>query len=301
MDFARLLLPDFALIAVGFLLCRYTPLGREMWEQLERLVFYVLFPVLLFSSIVRNPLQVGEASGLMAGGLLLGVTGIGLALALPKMPVIGRHIEARAHAGAAQVAYRFNSYVALSVAERLAGAPGLQLLAVLIGTCVPLLNAASVWPMARHAQTSFAGVLARHPLIIATVAALIANFAGFRFPAWIEPTVNRVGASAIPIGLMAAGAGMRLGSMARQKVLSVSVLGIKHLVLPLVAWVLVRLLGLDATQATVLLLYSALPTAANCYVIASRMGYDGGYVAGLVTLSTLLGVLSLTFAIGVLR
>jgi hypothetical protein len=30
------------------------------------------------------------------------------------------------------------------------------------------------------------------------------------------------------------------------------------------------------------------------------MGYNGGYVAGLVTLSTLLGVLSLPFALGVL-
>ena len=94
---------------------------------------------------------------------------------------------------------------------------------------------------------------------------------------------------------------MRLGSVAQQKVLSTSVLVIKHLLQPLIAWVLIRLLGLDATQATVLLLYAALPTAANCYVIASRMGYDGGYVAGLVTLSTLLAIGSLTFAIGVLR
>ncbi|MGA1726255.1 MAG: AEC family transporter, partial [Burkholderiaceae bacterium] len=31
----------------------------------------------------------------------------------------------------------------------------------------------------------------------------------------------------------------------------------------------------------------------SCYVLAARMGYDGPYVAGLVTLSTLLGMLSL--------
>jgi predicted permease len=300
-DFARLLLPDFALIACGFLLCRYTPLGSELWEQVERLVFYLLFPVLLFVSIVRNPLSFGEASGLMAAGLLLGVVGIALAFSLPRMPLLGRHIDARAHAGAAQVAFRFNSYVALAVAERLAGPVGLQLLAVLIGACVPLLNAASVWPMARHGQTGFLRALATHPLIIATVLALAANAFGFRFPAWLQPSVERVGASAIPLGLLAAGAGMRLGSIAQQKVLSVSVLTIKHLLHPLIAVVLIRLLQLDATQATVLLLYAALPTAANSYVVASRMGYDGGYVAGLVTLSTLLAIGSLTFAIGVLR
>jgi hypothetical protein len=36
-------------------------------------------------------------------------------------------------------------------------------------------------------------------------------------------------------------------------------------------------------------------------VLAARMGYDGAYVAGLVTLSTLLGMASLSFALGVLR
>jgi len=45
----------------------------------------------------------------------------------------------------------------------------------------------------------------------------------------------------------------------------------------------------------------ALPTASTCYVLATRMGYNGPYVAGLVTLSTLSGMLSLPFALGVLR
>ena len=39
----------------------------------------------------------------------------------------------------------------------------------------------------------------------------------------------------------------------------------------------------------------------NAYVLAARMGYDGAYVAALVTLSTLLGMLSLPFALGILR
>ncbi|HRN08195.1 MAG TPA: AEC family transporter, partial [Ottowia sp.] len=43
-----------------------------------------------------------------------------------------------------------------------------------------------------------------------------------------------------------------------------------------------------------------LPTASSCYVLAARMGYNGPYVAGLVTLSTVLGVASLPFALGVL-
>jgi predicted permease len=77
-------------------------------------------------------------------------------------------------------------------------------------------------------------------------------------------------------------------------------LTIRHFVLPLVALGLARLFHLDPVQTTVLLAFSALPTASSGYVLAARMGYDGAYVAGLVTLSTLLGMLSLPFALGML-
>ena len=301
MEFARLLFPDFSLIACGFLLCRYTALDRTVWEQVESLVYYFLFPVLLFYSIVRSPLDFASASGLMGAGLLLGVSGIALAYALPHLPLLRSRIERREHAAAAQVAFRFNSFIALALAERLAGAQGLQLIAVLIGVCVPLFNIGAVWPMARHGETGFAAALVRNPLIVATAAGLAANVLGLSIPAWLEPTVQRIGGSSLALGLMAAGAGMQLGSLAQSRTLTVAVLGIKHLMLPLVAWGLIRLLRLDATQGAVLLAFSGLPTASSCYVLASRMGYNGPYVAGLVTLSTVLGVASLTLALGVLR
>jgi predicted permease len=94
---------------------------------------------------------------------------------------------------------------------------------------------------------------------------------------------------------------MQVGALARSKVLAISVLSIRHLILPLVAYALTQLFGLSAAETTVLLAFSALPTASSCYVLAARMGYDGAYVAGLVTLSTLLGMLSLPLALGLLR
>ena len=80
-----------------------------------------------------------------------------------------------------------------------------------------------------------------------------------------------------------------------------SVLSMLLLFLPLVAWGLSLALRLDATQASVLMAFSAVPTASSAYVLAARMGYNGPYVAGLVTLSTLLGVLSLPFALALPR
>jgi malonate transporter len=300
-NYAQLLFPDFSLILCGYLVCRYTALNRTVWEQVESLVYFFLFPVLLFQSIVRSPLDLAAASSLIGAGLLMGLAGIALAYSLPWLPWIGAHIDRREHAAGAQVAFRFNSFIGLAIAERLAGAQGLLLIAVLIGVCVPLFNVAAVWPMARHANSGFLRALLRNPLILATASGLTANLLGFSMPVWLEPTVNRIGAASITLGLMAAGAGMRFGSLAKARVLAVSLLSIRHLLLPLIAWGLGKAFGLSPVQATVLLAFSALPTASSCYVLAARMGYDGALAAALVTLSTLLGILSLPFALGVLR
>ena len=61
MSDALLLLPDFALIVLGWLICRHTPLNRPVWDGAERLVYYVLFPALLFNAILRYPLAPGSA------------------------------------------------------------------------------------------------------------------------------------------------------------------------------------------------------------------------------------------------
>jgi malonate transporter len=300
-NYVQLLLPDFSLILCGYLLCRHTALNRTVWEQVEALVYYFLFPVLLFHSIVKSPLDLFAASSLIAAGLCMGLSGIALAYAVPWLPGIGRHIETRQHAASAQVAFRFNSFIGLALADRLAGAQGLLMIAVLIGFCVPLFNIAAVWPMARHAQRHFGGELVRNPLIIATLCGLLANVVGLTIPIWLEPTVSRIGAASLALGLMSAGAGLQFRSLANAKALAAAILSIRHFFLPLIALGLSRAFGLSPVQSTILLAFSALPTASTCYVLATRMGYDGAFVAGLVTLSTLLGVFSLPFALGVLR
>ena len=301
MNYAQLLVPDFSLILCGFLVCRYTALNRSVWAEIEKLVYYLLFPVLLFHSMVKAPLDLQAASGLVAAGVLLCLAGIGLAYSLPYLPLLGRFVARREHAASAQVAFRFNTFIALAMSERLLGAQGLLLIAVLVGVCVPLLNAGAVWPMARHTQRGLLPELARNPMVLGTLSGLAANLLGFAMPHWLEPAVTRIGAASLALGLMAAGAGLQLGAMARSKALAVALLTIRHLLLPLIAWALGHALALPPAQTTVLLIFSAMPTAASAYVLAVRMGYDGSYVAGLVTLSTLLGMASVPFALGVLR
>jgi predicted permease len=300
-NFAQLLFPDFSLILCGYLICRFTALNRPVWQQVETLVYFFLFPVLLFHSIVKSPLDLGAASSLIGAGLSLGLCAIALSYSLPYWPVLGKRLDKRDHAASAQIGFRFNSFIALALADRLVGPEGLLMISVLIGVCVPLFNVGAVWPMARHANTDFLRELSRNPLIIATASGLIANLMGFRIPPWLDPSISRIGAASLALGLMAAGAGMQLDTLRRGKLLGLSVLSVKHFFLPLIALGMSRLFQLNPAQTTVLLAFSALPTASTCYVLAARMGYNGPYVAGLVTMSTLSGIWSLPFALGVLR
>ncbi len=296
-NYFQLLFPDFSLIFLGFLVCRYTALDRAVWEKVESLVYYFLFPVLLFHSIVKTPLNLAAASSVIGAGWALAAFGIALAYALPHLPWFKTHIDTRQHAACAQIAFRFNSFIALALAERLAGPEGVALIAILIGVCVPVLNVAAVWPMARHADRHFGRELIKNPLIIATAGGVLANLAGFSIPGWLVPTVSRLGAASLALGLMAAGAGLQISALARAKTLGISLLAIKHLLMPLAALALARAFQLGPVQTTMLLAFAALPTSASAYVLATRMGYDGAPVAAMITLSTLLGLLSLPFAL----
>jgi len=82
--------------------------------------------------------------------------------------------------------------------------------------------------------------------------------------------------------------------------LAAAFLSIRHAVLPAVAIGLTAVLALPLAQRDIVVLFAAMPTASSAYVLAARMGGDGAYVAGLVTLSTLLGMLSIPIWLAVL-
>jgi predicted permease len=300
-NYAQLLFPDFSLILCGYFLCRFTGLNRSVWQQTEHLVYYFLFPVLLFYSIAKSPLDIQATSSFLMAGVSMGLAGIALSYSLPYWPWLGSKINRRDHAASAQIGFRFNSFIALALVERLCGAEGLLLISVLIGFCVPMFNVGAVWPMARHGDSGFGREIVRNPLILATTSGLAFNLSGFAIPAILDPSLSKIGAASLALGLLSAGAGMEVKALNQGKLLGSLVLTLKHLFLPCIAWNLAQIFKLNELQTTVLLIFSALPTASTCYVLAARMGYNGSLVAGLVTLSTLLGMLSLPFALGVLQ
>ena len=296
MSNALLLLPDFLLIVLGFVLCHRTALNRPVWEAAEKLVYYLLFPVLLFNSILKSPLQPAQTVSLAAAAVGTVAAGVLIAFAIGRWP----GVDARLHASGAQTAFRFNSFIGLALSERLGGPQGLAWMALCIALCVPLCNVAAVWPLARQGGHSYGRELLRNPLILSTVAGLIANLAGLKFPEAVATTLQRIGLAALPLGLMATGAGLHFGRLKSAPGLASAFMLVRHAVLPALAIGLTAALALPPEQRLIIVMFAALPTASSAYVLAARMGGDGGYVAGLVTLSTLLGMLSVPLWLAVL-
>ena len=136
--------------------------------------------------------------------------------------------------------------------------------------------------------------IALNPLILATVAGLAGNLAGLTLPSPVDATLARIAAAAVPLGLLAVGAALRIGGLPRgQRVLAAYLGVVKLVAVPAVALGLAALLGVEGTQRFVVLAFAAVPTAPAAYVLAVRMGGDGTFVAAQASATTAAALVTL--------
>jgi malonate transporter len=297
MNHALLMLPDFALILLGALLARRLGYARPFWDGAERLVYYVLFPALLFTSIVTAKFSFATESRMLlaAVGAFLAAAVLGFAARWLLRP------EPAFFASCVQTAFRYNSYIGLAFAQSLAGARGVALMALIVAICVPLANTFAVFALAKHRQTGVLREMAVNPLILATVSGLIANLAGFEMPALIGTFLSRLGGASLALGLLCIGAGLSFASVREERVTMGYFVAIKLVAMPAVALLAVHLLALDGTPALIVMLFAALPTASSAYILAARMGGRAAPVAYAITVQTLLAMLTLPLWLAVPR
>ncbi len=289
MSSALLLIPDFALIVLGFGLRRLLHLGDHFWTGLEKLVYFVLFPALLFNAIARTQIDFGAAAPLVAAGLVAMLCGI--VLGMTARPLFGP--RRAAFASQFQCAFRFNSYIGLAVLGKLHGAAGIAAMGVLIGALVPIANLASVWMLARHGNLGVLREIARNPLILATFTGLLFNLAGMTMPDPLAHFLGRLSDASITLGLLAVGAALRLRGAVGSRVPAAYLLIVKLIAVPIAALVSARHLGLTGVYFDTVVLFGALPTASSAYILAMRMGGEGAGVAWLISAGTVAAMVTL--------
>jgi malonate transporter and related proteins len=286
---AFLLLPDFLLILLGFILVRFTHLDKNIWTSAEKLVYYLLFPALLFNAINQTRFDWGGTYTMIFVAGIAFFSAMGLSF-ISKW--IFKPTDLSWSSGF-QTAFRFNSYIAFAAAGRLAGEEGVALMALISGCLVPIANAAAVWSLAKHSESHIFKELIKNPLIIATVLGLISNVLGLRLPDYLALSLSRLGAASIALGLLSVGAGLMWVKSKKDGALVAYWTGIKLLACPAIALFFGKYFDLPQAQLNSVVLFAAMPTATSAYVLANRMGGDGPLVAICISVMTLAAALTL--------
>ena len=284
-----LILPDFLLMALGLGLLRGHFLSADFFIGAEKLVYSVLFPALLFSSMAKSQLSLQQISTLGLATALVIITGA-ICAYLAKLLLA---TDALRHASVSQCSYRFNSYLAFSIAGAMGGATGLSAMAVIAVVAVPLGNILAVSALAQQNKGSLIGPLIKNPLIISTLSGLAWNLMGLPLPSPIDITLSRLGSSALALGLICVGASFSLYALQGAQGLVSWMIAIKLLVCPLAALLINLIMPLSPLEQNMLLLFACLPTASTTYVLAVRMGGDGKLVAVTMSLCTLLAAFTM--------
>ena len=289
MNTALLILPNFVLIVIGLVLARRFDFGRDFWAGLEKLVYYLLFPALLFRSLAIAKIDFAAAALPIASALIF--TAAGFAFSVAAGPIF--RLDGKLNASASQCGYRFNTYVGLAIAGSLFGNAGVAMAALLLGVMIPVANFFAVAMLAAHGNRGFFRELATHPLLVSSVAGLAWNAAGLPLPGFADQTLNLLGTCALPAGLLSVGAAMRIEEGVGPPAAHVWWLVVKLAAVPTIARGLVHAFRLHGLDASVVLLCAALPTASNAYILAVRMTGDGRAVATQITIGTVISMATL--------
>ncbi|QGY39048.1 AEC family transporter [Pseudodesulfovibrio cashew] len=292
--------PIFGLILLGFVLRRVEFPGVGFWPVSERLTYYVLFPALLISGLS------GRSFDDSARGLAV-VLFVSVCLVAGGLVALRKRLvpDGPQFTSVFQGSIRPNTYVGLSAAAALLGPDWMTLSAVALLTLIPLVNVLCVLILSRHGDNG-GGVgrtfveLAKNPLILACVAGFLMNGLDIILPATLAELLTILGKAALPLGLLAVGAGLRFDGLG-DKVMPVAVASAAHLlVLPLAAFLLSLFLGLDPLSRTAALIFTAIPVSVSAFILARQMGGDHRLMALVITTQTVLSSVTLPLILAVL-
>jgi malonate transporter and related proteins len=300
LDISLGLAPIFLLIMVGFGLKRIDWVPDGFWPAAERVTYFIFFPALLIINTAKANL-VGIDVLPMAVALVIPIFLV-TAAALAVRPLLAT--DGPSFTSVIQGNIRPNTYVGIAGAFALFGEPGLTLTALALVCCVPTVNVIAVMALVRYApapgnrfhwQDAVMPII-KNPLILSPLLGLALNQSGIGPPPVIGPLLEILGRAALPVGLMAVGAGLDLSALKPVRRLVLMTAGTKLMLVPALTFGMCLALGLDVQTTGVCVLYATLPCSASSYVLARQMGGNAELMAGIITGTTLAAMFAIPAA-----
>lgn len=294
----RLSAPLFGVVLVGALVAAVSPWKRTWTTLLNRFVFAVPLPVLLFCAVSRVG---GEAKAdprlLIAffGSCFL-VFGLGWIVARGVLRVSG--VDS-ALVGIASV-FSNNGLLGVPLVQVLLGPSAMPAVAWIM-----TFNAVTLWTLvtlavesARQREVNWKNFrstlwkVGSSPIVVGILCGVIVALTDVAVPGPIRRGLDYVSATAGPLALLALGLDVAHYDVRKGWRTALLICGMKLLLQPLVAWGLCKLFGLPLLESQVVVLMSSLAMGVNVHLMAQHFDSQQAAVASALVLSTLLGAVT---------
>ncbi len=303
MSVVTIIAPIFSLIALGFLAARFKRFSEGTHKALAEFAFGFAMPALLFRTLALpqeaaiSPVPIWLAYfgtiaviwvlATLATALLLkrpmaDAPSIAISAVYGNVVMLGLPIVVAMHGTAA---------AAPMATIIMANSPILWLVGTLHLTFADQSENRSLLQAARTAALE----LARNPIIVAIMAGALWRMTGLGLAGPVDKSLGLLAQAGIPCALVVLGASLNEFEIKGQAPTLVTILVLKLVLMPLVAWYLAtQVVGLPSIAAAVVIIFAATPTGANAYLFATRSGRVVHSASGAVALGTLLSVVMLS-------
>ena len=290
-----IILPIFMLLGLGWLLRLRRFPGEEFWRLLDPLVYFILFPALLVRNFAN--VDVSQLDVLPAAGAAVAAVLIAAALLL----LVRRHlsVDGPAFTSLVQSTIRFNSYMGFAIAAGLYQDAGVTVFSVVVAFVTPLANLISVVALGRYGEGNNHGrenkrqllfALISNPLILAVVLGVFLSLSGIGLPWVLDPFLDILGRAALPLGLLAAGAGLDLKALRKSgRAVAVACLG-RLILMPLLVLAMIWVFKVEGLGRMAVLIYAIMPVPPGSYILARQLGGDATLLATIIAATTLIAV-----------
>ncbi len=297
------ILPIFLLVLLGVWLKRSPLIDLTLWEGLEQLGYFVLFPALLFSTLAT-----ADFSGMKADATAIATIGsitLMSACLLALWPLLRKQqVSASAFTSVFQTATRWNGFMALAIAQKLYGPIGLSLTALVMTLVIIPINLYNVGVLVWFGGGSrglrfFVFKIATNPLIVASVLGILLNLFGIRVYGPVLSAIEMLASASLSLGLVMVGAGLKVSDALKPSLVAIFAVFLKLVMMPVFMVAASYLLGIRGDALLVIALGASVPTAMNGYLLAKQMGGDAPLYAAVATVQTVVSFFTIPLVLTV--
>ena len=293
------LLPIFVVITLGILLKQFGWIDDSFINSSDRLIYYILFPCLLFWKTEKPAPDTGIESGLILAVLCAVFMVFLISLLFSRL----LNIPDYQVGSFSQSCYRFSSYIGMALTFAALGEDGIRTFGVLIGFVIPFINVLAVSSMIwysnqtcrKNSRTMLIGkAIISNPLILACLSGILYSRLAIPFPVFVENTFALMSLVTLPLALISIGGTLTLAGSRNYLGKALVAALFKLIVLPAVGYICLKTFNISYSALKVAMIYFALPTSPQNYILSSQLNSDVELATSSILLSTLRSILSLS-------